>query len=235
MSILSEHFGSHLRELRQRLIVALLALVILTGLAYAFVEEIVRFLVVPLIQASPIAVSLVYTRLTEAFVSYLMVAVFAGFFCSFPILLYQCWRFVAPGLLPNEKRLAVKVVFWATSLFLAGALFAYFVALPRILAFFMGFASDWLVPMPKFDGYISFIARTILTFGLAFEIPFLILAAVKTGIVAKERFSKQRWYFYLAILVLAFLLGSGDLFAAGLLALPLFCLYEAGVLVARFF
>lgn len=235
MNVLSEHFGSHLKEFRQRLIISFIAIIVFTGLSYFYVEEIVRLLVVPLFKACPTTVTLVYTRLTEAFVSYLKVAVFSGFFFSFPVLLYQSWRFVAPGLLPNEKRLAVKVVFWATSLFFGGAFFAYFVAMPRILVFFMGFASDWLVPMPKFDGYITFIARTILTFGLAFEIPFLMLAAVKTGIVNKERFSKQRWYFYLAILVLAFLLAAGDVFAAGLLAVPLFFLYEAGVLVARFF
>ncbi|OGR05029.1 MAG: twin arginine-targeting protein translocase TatC [Deltaproteobacteria bacterium RIFOXYD12_FULL_50_9] len=235
MTPLTEHFGGHLRELRQRLVISLLTLVVVTGISYLFVEHIVRFLIAPLFHSCPNLTSLVYTRLTEAFVSYLKVALFAGFFFSFPVLLFQAWRFVAPGLLANEKRLAFKIVFWATSLFLAGGLFAYFIALPRMLSFFMGFAGDWLLPMPKLDGYLTFIARTVLAFGLAFEIPFLMMAAVKTNLVAKDRFVKQRWLFYLAIFGLAFLLVAGDVFAAVLLGIPLIGLYEAGILVTRFF
>ena len=107
--------------------------------------------------------------------------------------------------------------------------------MPFVLSFLIGFAGEQLEPLPKLDSYLTFVVRSSLTFGLAFEIPFLMVAAVKTGLIKKGYFVKQRKYFYIAILVLSFLLTVGDIFAAMLLALPLFGLYEAGILVSRLF
>lgn len=225
----------HLEELRKRLIVSFGAIFFFAALSYIFAEQIARFFMTPLFLASPTLIKLVYTNLTEAFITYIKLALLLGILFSIPILLYEMWMFIAPGLHANEKKTVRTVVFWATMLFAVGASFAFFIVLPRVLNFFMGFAGPQLTPLPKLSGYLTFVARTSLAFGLAFEIPFLMVAAAKIGWVKRNYFSTKRKYFYPAILVLSVLLAAGDLMAAVLLCLPLFALYEAGILIIRLF
>ena len=231
---LAEHFGAHLHELRQRLLISMSAVLVASGIAYAFIQPIAEFLMAPLFLACPELKSLVYTNLTEAFFSYMKLAILLGISASFPVLVYQAWRFVAPGLHSNEKAAVRTVTLLASGLFAGGVAFAYWLVLPRALVFLMGFARENLTPMPKFGEYLTFMARTGLAFGLAFEIPFLMASTVKIGLVDKDHFGNKRPYFYLALLGLAFLLTAGDPFSAVLLALPLCGLYEIGALVARF-
>lgn len=224
-----------LNELRQRLIFSLLSIVCCSLTAYFFYESIARLFIAPLFKAHPDLAGLVYTNLTEAFFAYLKVSLLVGLICSFPILIYELWMFVSPGLHRREKKVTLQVVFWATLLFSGGATFAYFAVLPRLLTFFMGFAGPQLEALPKLDGYLTFVARTTLTFGLAFEIPFLMVVATRTGLVEPRYFAAKRTFYLLAILLLAFLLTAGDLFGCILLALPLAVLYETGILASRFF
>lgn len=233
MSLLVDHLGGHLQELRQRLLISLLAVVVCSGVAYAFVEPIGEFLMAPLFVAAPQLKTLVYTNLTEALFSYMKLALLVGIGVSFPVLIHQVWQFVAPGLHDSERRRVRIVVLLATGLFVAGVAFAYCLVLPHLLSFLMGFSRDNLTPMPKFGEYLTFMARSGLAFGLAFEIPFLMVAAVKTGVVAPGHFREKRGYSYLAIFGLAFLLTAGDPFSAALLLLPLAGLYEVGVLSIR--
>ena len=233
MTVLAGHFAGHLREVRNRGLVSFLAILVATLIAYAFSEQLVRFLMVPLIQGHPNLAKLVYTNLTEAFVSYLKISLLAGLMVGFPVCCYELWMFIAPGLHRHERRMAQTVVFWATALFVGGGGFAYVVVLPRTLAFLLSFADAQLEPLLRLDAYLSFVARTSLAFGLAFEVPFLMVMTAKAGIVSKGYFARQRKYFYLAILVLAFLLTAGDVLSAILLAVPLFGLYEAGILISR--
>lgn len=230
-----EHFQPHHVELRKRLIRVFAILVICSGIAYIFSEEIARFFMVPLFDASPHLDSLVYTSLPEAFLSYLKLSLLVGIAGSFPFILYEVWMFIAPGLRSNEKKFAVSVVFWATLLFVAGASFALFGVLPRMLLYFMSYASDSLEPLPKFGKYLTFVARTILAFGISFEIPFLMVMAGKAGIVKATYFRSKRLYFYAVIVFMAFLLTAGDFMATGLLAIPLFFLYEAGIFLTVIF
>ena len=227
--------SGHLVELRQRLIVSFTAIFFFAALSYIFSEQIARFCMTPLFRASPALVKLVYTNLTEAFITYLKLSLILGIIFSIPILLYELWMFAAPGLHANEKKVVLTVVFWATMLFSAGSSFAFFVVLPRALHFFMGFANPQLTPLPKLSGYLTFVARTTLAFGLAFEIPFLMVAAAKIGWIERSYFTAKRKYFYPAILLLSFLLAAGDMMAAVMLCLPLFALYEAGILIIRLF
>lgn len=226
---------THLEELRQRLLVSFGAIFIFAALSYIFAEQIARFFMTPLFIASPNLIKLVYTNLTEAFITYLKLSLLLGIIFSIPVLLYELWMFAAPGLHADEKKTVLTVVFWATLLFAAGAGFAFFVVLPRALNFFMGFASPQLTPLPKLSGYLTFVARTSLAFGLAFEIPFLMVAAAKIGWVKRNYFSTKRKYFYPAILLLSVLLAAGDIMAAALLCLPLFALYESGILIIKLF
>ena len=227
--------SGHLEELRQRLIVSFSAVFISAALSYIFAEQIARFLMTPLFLASPALVKLVYTNLTEAFITYLKLSLLMGIIFSIPVLLYEMWMYIAPGLHQNEKKTVLTVVFWASLLFGAGAGFAFFIVLPRALHFFMGFANPQLTPLPKLSGYLTFVARTSLAFGLSFEIPFLMVAAARIGWVKRNYFSTKRKFFYPAILVLSLLFAAGDLMAAILLCLPLFALYESGILIIRVF
>ncbi len=230
-----ELLAPHLQELRTRLIKAFLAIIVCTAIAYGFSEYIVRLFLAPLFQASPLISKLVYTNLPEAFVAYLKLALLVGLVASFPVILYQIWTFIAPGLKTNEKKLTTVVIFWATLLFAAGAAFAFFAILPRMLHFFMSYATQNLIPLPKFEGYLTFVARTMLAFGLSFEIPFLMVMAGKAGFVQAGSFRKKRLSFYAAIVVLAFLLTAGDFMATAMLAIPLFGLYEAGIFLTVLF
>lgn len=229
------HIGSHLEELRKRVFISFAAILGCSLVAYIFSEPITRLFLAPLFNAHPMLAKLVYTNLTEAFIAYLKVSLLVGILFSFPVILYECWMFAAPGLHGHEKKLILIIVFWASALFAAGAGFAYFIVLPRILSFFLGFIGTQLEPLPKLSGYLTFAARTSLTFGLAFEIPFLMVMATKTRLVSKHYFRQKRKYYLLIILFLSFLLTAGDLFAAALLFLPLLGLYEAGIQTIRIF
>lgn len=230
-----EQFRPHHVELRQRLIRVFVVLVLSSGTAYIFSETIARFFMEPLFNASPYLDHLVYTNLPEAFLSYLKLSLLVGIVFSFPFTLFQIWMFIAPGLRSDEKKFAITVVFWATLLFAAGALFALFGVMPRMLLYFMSYASDHLEPLPKFGKYLTFVARTILAFGLSFEIPFLMVMAGKAGFVKAQYFRSKRLYFYAAIVLMAFLLTAGDFMATALLAIPLFFLYEAGIFLTAIF
>lgn len=230
-----EQFRPHHEELRQRLIRVFAGIAICTGVAYGFSETIAQLFMRPLFAASPHLDHLVYTNLPEAFLSYLKLSLLIGLMASFPYTLFQLWMFIAPGLKKEEKKFGITVVFWATLLFSAGALFALFGVLPRMLLYFMSYASDSLEPLPKFGKYLTFVARTVLAFGLSFEIPFLMVMTGKAGFVEAAYFRSKRLYFYAAIVFMAFLLTAGDFMATGLLAIPLFFLYEAGIFLTALF
>ncbi|MCP3892132.1 MAG: twin-arginine translocase subunit TatC [Desulfobulbaceae bacterium] len=230
-----EHFRPHQHELRKRVIRSIAAITIATIVAYLFKDRIAAFCMQPLFNAAPTIEKLVYTKLTEAFTSYIKLSLLAGLFFSFPYLLYQVWMFISPGLLKSEKKVAGQIVFWATILFLGGACFSFFIALPKILTFFMSYTGSQLHPMPKFGLYLTFVGRMILAFALAFEIPFLMVMATRTGLIKPKYFSRKRTWFYLAIIVLSFLLTTGDITATVLLAFPLFLLYESGIFISKIF
>jgi sec-independent protein translocase protein TatC len=224
-----EFFRPHHLELRKRIIRIFVSIIVATAAAYAFSEKIAAFFIAPLLKASPLVHKLVYTNLPEAFISYLKLSLLVGILISFPVILYQLWVFISPGLRSDEKKLAVIVVFWASLLFTGGGVFAFFVVIPRMLLYFMSYAGPDLEPLPQFGMYLTFIARTIMAFGIAFQIPFLMVMAGKAGFVQAAYFRRKRLYFYGVIVVLAFLLTAGDFIATGLLSIPLFALYEAGI------
>ncbi len=230
-----EFFRPHHLELRSRLIKIFVAILCCTVVAYIFAEKIAYGFISPLFSASPLVYRLVYTNLPEAFLAYIKLALLIGVIASMPVTLYQIWVFVAPGLKENEKKIAVTVVFWGTLLFAGGAAFAFFVVLPKMLSYLMSYASAGLEPLPKLGKYLTFVARTILTFGLSFQIPFLMVMAGKVNLVTAAYFRKKRTYFYIAILGLSFLLTAGDFMATALLGFPLFLLYEAGIFLSQLF
>jgi sec-independent protein translocase protein TatC len=228
-------FRPHHLELRKRIIRIFLTIFLFTCIAYYFSEQIAAYLIAPLYTATPLMKKLVYTNLPEAFVAYIKLALLVGIAASFPVILYQLWSFIAPGLKKEEKKIAVTVVFWGSFLFGLGAFFAVFGMLPIMLTYFMSYAGENLEPLPRFGGYLTFVIRTVIAFGLAFQIPFLMVMTGKANLVSPEYFRSKRIYFYGAIAVLSFLLSAGDFMAAGLLTIPLILLYETGILLMRFF
>jgi len=228
-------FKPHHQELRQRLVKIFLGIALCSGVTYIFSQELTKHFIAPLFSASPLVSKMVYTHLPEAFFSYLKLSLLVGIFVSYPFTLFQMWMFVAPGLKKNEKRFGMLVVFWATLLFVGGGVFAFFIVLPKMLNYFMSYAGPNLEPLPKFGKYLTFVARTILAFGLSFEIPFLMVMATKARFIDPNRFRDKRIYFYIAIFILAFLLTAGDIMGCILLAIPLFGLYEAGILLTKIF
>lgn len=235
MSLLPEHLQIHLQELRRRVLIIFATILLCGAGAFFFAKPLAQLCMVPLFQADPELAGLVYTHLTEAFIAYLKVSVLAGLAVAFPIILYQVWMFVAPGLFQEEKAVFFRIVFWGGLLFLFGIVFSFVAIMPELLSFFMEFHRENLEPKLKLGAYLTFVIRTCITFGLAFEIPFLMAAVGKTGLLTPAYFVKQRKYFYLAILVLSFLLSAGEMLAAILLAVPLFGLYELGIFIMRFF
>jgi len=230
-----EFFRPHHLELRKRLIIVFLTVIVCTVGAYFFAEQIAGIFISPLFAASPLVYKLVYTNLPEAFLAYIKLALLVGIILSMPVALYQLWVFVAPGLRKNEKTLAVTIVFWATLLFGGGACFAFFVVLPKMLVYFMSYANEGLEPLPKLGLYLNFVARTVMAFGISFQIPFLMVMAGKAGFVRAAYFRRKRIYFYPMIVVLSFLITAGDFMATALMSFPLFLLYEAGIFLSALF
>ncbi|MEE4240413.1 MAG: twin-arginine translocase subunit TatC [Desulfopila sp.] len=228
-------FRPHHLELRKRIIKIFLSIILCSAIAYYFSQEIASFFIEPLYEATPLMKKLVYTNLPEAFIAYIKLSILVGLAASFPVILYQLWSFVAPGLKKGEKKVAVTVVFWGSLLFILGGFFAAFGVLPQMLKYFMSYADTNLEPLPRFGKYLTFVIRTIIAFGLAFQIPFLMVMTGRANLVSPIYFRSKRLYFYGAIVVLAFLLSAGDLMATVLISIPLFLLYESGILLMRLF
>ncbi len=228
-------FRPHHLELRRRVILVLLCVVFCSGVAWFFSEQLTRACVAPLLDASPRVGRLVYTSLPEAFLARVKLSLLTGLIASMPVLFYHGYAFITPGLKEKEKRVAVPLAAISTLLFACGALLGWFVLLPLLLGCFMSYAAEGLQPLPKLGGYISFVVRMLSGCGLAFEIPFLVLVADRTGLFSIEKMRRGRIWFSAAAIFVAFLLAGGDLMATLLLTLPLSLLYEAGIFCAALF
>jgi sec-independent protein translocase protein TatC len=230
-----EFFRPHHQELRGRLVKIFISIIVCTCLAYSFSETLADFFTTPLFSASPYMDHMVYTNLPEAFLAYLKLSILMGLLFSFPVILYQIWAFIAPGMHTNEKKLTITIVFWGTLLFAVGSCFALFGVIPKMLTYFMSYAHENLEPVPKFGKFLTFVIRTIFACGLAFQIPFLMVMAGKANLVKATYFRAKRIYFYAMIIFLSFLLTAGDFMATALLAIPLFALYESGITLLKLF
>jgi sec-independent protein translocase protein TatC len=225
----------HLVELRIRLTRSLIALGIGFGGCYYYKDWIFDIFTRPLTQALPKNSYLIYTGLTDAFFTYMKVAFFASLIITSPFILYQIWKFIAPGLLPKERKYVVPFVFTSTFLFISGVSFGYFIALPPAFKFFVSFNNQYLQAMLSFKDYLSLFVTFLLGFGLSFELPIFIFFMTKLGIVNAEKLSRNRRYAILIIfLVAAVLTPSPDALSQILMAIPLMFLYEISIFVSRF-
>ena len=222
-------FKEHLGELRSRLIVCAVTLAIAFACCYAVSGYLVNILFLPVRMSMPQGSSMVFTALTEGFMTYLKVSFWAAVIITSPVVLFQFWRFISPGLIDREKRVMRLILVTGTVLFCAGGIFGYWVIMPVIISMMMGYAGPDLQAMPRLQNYLLFALKSIFTFGLIFEIPFLMTMAVKTNLVEGSYFRKNRKFAYIAMYLLAVMLVPADFFSQLLLALPLAGVYETGI------
>jgi sec-independent protein translocase protein TatC len=226
-------FLSHLEELRKRLITCAIAVGIGFVISYIFAERLFQILVTPLTRIMPEGDRLIFTNLPEMFLTYLKTAFICGILLTAPVIFYQLWLFIAPGLYQKEKKLAVPFVVFSTILFVGGSLFGYFVVFPFGFKFFLGFANEYIQALPSVKQYFSFAIKLLFAFGIVFELPVVAFFLSKMGIVTPEFLKKKRKYALLLTFVLAAILTPPDVITQLMMAGPLILLYEIGILVAR--
>lgn len=229
-------FTAHLKELRKRLIICFIAVGIGFALTYGFKEKIFEILTLPLIHEMKAGEKMIFTGLSEAFFIYMKLSFFAGIIIASPVVFYQIWVFVAPGLYHNEKRNIIPIVIFSMFFFVGGVVFCYFVVFPVAIKFFLGFASNIIQPLPAMSEYLTFATKMLLGFGLVFQLPLVIIFLAKLGIVTVEFLRKNRKYAILLIFIVAALLTpTPDIFNQLLMAVPLMILYEISIIGALFF
>ncbi|MBU4259897.1 MAG: twin-arginine translocase subunit TatC [Proteobacteria bacterium] len=228
-------FTGHLEELRKRLVICFIAIGIGFIISYGFKEKIFHYLTIPLISAMQADDKLIFTGLPEAFFTYLKVSLLSGLMLSAPVILYQFWMFVAPGLYDKERKLLIPIVLLSSFFFVGGALFGYFVVFPFGFKFFLGFATETIKPLPSMREYLSFSSKLLLAFGLVFELPLIITFLARLGIVTVEFLKKNRKYAILLFFVVAAILTPPDVVTQIMMAFPLMALYEISILGARVF
>jgi sec-independent protein translocase protein TatC len=228
-------FTAHLEELRKRLITCFIAVAVGFALSYGFKEKLFNILTQPLIAVMDQGETLIYTGLPEAFFTFLKVSFLAGLMLASPVIIYQFWMFIAPGLYDREKRLLVPIVLLSSIFFVGGALFGYFIVFPYGFQFFLGFATETIRPMPAMKEYLSFSAKLLLAFGLVFELPLVITFLARLGIVTVPFLKKNRKYALLLFFVGAAILTPPDVVTQIMMAFPLMLLYEISIIGARIF
>ncbi|MBW1778114.1 MAG: twin-arginine translocase subunit TatC [Deltaproteobacteria bacterium] len=228
-------FTAHLEELRNRLIVCFIAVGVGFALSYSFKERLFHILTRPLIAVMQEGDKLVFTGLPEAFFSYLKVAFLSGIMLAAPVIIYEFWMFVAPGLYHKEKRILLPIVFLSSLFFVGGALFGYFVVFPFGFQFFLSFATETIRPLPSMKEYLSFASKLLLAFGLVFELPLLLTFMSRLGLVSVAFLKKNRKYAFLLFFVMAAILTPPDVVTQVMMGLPMIVLYEISILGARLF
>ncbi len=213
----------------------MIAVALASFASYPFSRKIYSFLSAPLRGALPQGSELIFIGVTEAFFTYIKVAVLSGIVISSPFVFYQIWSFVSPGLYPQEKRVVLPVVFASTIFFSIGIAFGYFVVFPFGLKFLMRFSSGYVRPLPSMGMYFSFAIRMLLAFGFIFELPVVVLFLSRAGVVTYDGMKRFRKYAIVLSFVIGAVLTPPDVVTQLLLAMPLLLLYELSVWVAKAF
>ncbi|TAK44184.1 MAG: twin-arginine translocase subunit TatC [Betaproteobacteria bacterium] len=236
MSSTQDTFVSHLVELRQRLMRALGAvLVIFVGLfIWPGTGAVYDLLALPLMAALPEGTRMIATGVITPFMVPMKVGALAAFMIALPYVLHQAWAFVAPGLYEHEKRLALPIVVASTLLFYLGVAFCYFFVFGKVFAFINDFAPKSITPAPDIEAYFGFVITMFLAFGVTFEIPVVVVLLVRFGVVNVQKLKDARPYVVVGAFVVAAVVTPPDVLSQLMLAIPMCLLYEAGLLMARF-
>lgn len=228
-----ETFLSHLIELRQRLVWSLLVFAAACIPALYFSAALYDLLAMPLIQSLPEGSKMIATGVITPFLIPMKIAFMAAFVCVLPFLIYQGWAFVAPGLYVHEKRLVLPLVVSSTILFVLGMLFCYFIVFGKVFTFIASFAPESIKVSPDIEAYFNFVLGMFFAFGLAFEVPVVVVVLVITGLVSVEQLREWRGYVVVAIFVVAAVVTPPDVVSQIALAIPMCILYEVGIFLGQ--
>ena len=229
-------FLDHLDELRRRIIYALLSVGIGFVIAFFFIDNIFDFVMRPMQQVLGPTVHLQYTSGAEPFMLYVKMGFLVGIFIASPLILWQIWKFIAPGLYTHEKKFAIPFVVMSTIFFTTGGLFAHYIAFPWTWTFFGSFANDYMIFVPKVDEAFSMYSKMLLGFGLIFEMPTLVFVLARMGVITGRVLLKYFKYAVLAISIIAAVISPGtDMMSQVVMAVPMLALYAISILIAFVF
>ncbi|MCC5795075.1 MAG: twin-arginine translocase subunit TatC [Chromatiales bacterium] len=224
---------SHLVELRNRLMRAGLAVLAVFIALLPFAQQVFTAVARPLMEKLPEGSSMIATQVASPFLTPFKTTFFVALMLAMPVVLYQVWAFVAPGLYRREKRFAIPLVISSIILFYVGVAFAYFVVFPLMFAFFTAAAPQGVTVMTDINAYLDFVIVIFFAFGIAFEVPIATVMLVASGLTTAESLARYRPYVFLGAFVMGMLLTPPDMISQTLLAVPVYLLYEAGLLLAR--
>ena len=228
-----ESLASHLLELRSRLIRILVCFGFLALIGIPFSSDIYTFAASPLLEILPSGSSMIATQVTSPLMAPLKLVFFSALLITMPYLFYEMWMFMSPGLYKKEKAFVAPLMLSTIFLFLSGVAFAYFIVCPIIFKFFIGVAPESISVMTDINQYMNFVIKLIFAFGMAFEIPVATFLLIKSEIVKKETLVKARPYLVIVFFVFGMLLTPPDIFSQLFLAIPMWVLFELGLLVSR--
>lgn len=225
----------HLIEVRDRLLrVVLAVLVIFLGVFY-FANDLYHIVATPLMQHLPEGASMISTKPAGTFFTPMKLALVLSIFAAMPFILYQMWAFVAPGLYTHERKLILPLLVSSTGLFYAGMVFAYYVVFPLMFSFFIAVAPEGVEVMTDISEYLDFVLKIFFAFGVAFEVPIATIVLVWTGATTPEKLAEKRPYIIVGAFVIGMMLTPPDIISQTLLAIPMWLLFEAGLIASRYF
>jgi sec-independent protein translocase protein TatC len=230
-------FVSHLIELRDRLIRALIAVIVCFAVLafWPGPGALYDLLAQPLVAHLPPGTKLIATNVISPFVVPLKITLMAAFLIALPVVLYQAWAFIAPGLYTHEKRLVLPLVVSSTVLFFVGVAFCYFFVFGKVFTFIQGFAPKSITPAPDIEQYLSFVLTMFIAFGAAFEVPIVVVVLARIGLVSIEKLKAFRGYFIVLAFIVAAVITPPDIVSQLALAIPMCLLYEVGIWAAQVF
>jgi sec-independent protein translocase protein TatC len=227
-------FISHLVELRDRLLRAILAVVLVFLCLFPWAKDLYALLAMPLLSVLPKGGQMIATDVVGVFLVPVKVAMLVAFVIALPYVLYQAWAFVAPGLYAHERRLVLPLVVASSVLFVVGMSFAYFLVFPVVFKFMASIAPEGVAWMTDIDKYLSFVLTTFIAFGVTFEVPVVVIVLVRVGLVSLEKLREIRPYVIVGAFVVGAVFTPPDVLSQVMLAVPLWILYELGLVLARF-
>jgi sec-independent protein translocase protein TatC len=227
-----ETFISHLIELRDRILRALIAFAVVFVCLFPFAQDLYTLVAGPMLAALPKGKEMLATGVASPFFIPVKVTMMCAFVVALPIILYQVWAFVAPGLYAHEKKLIAPLVVSSTALFLCGMAFAYFLVLPTVFRFLASFTPEGVSFAPDISQYLDFVLTLLIAFGLAFEVPVVVVVLVRMGVVSVAKLKEIRPYVIVGAFVIGAIFTPPDVISQLMLAIPMWLLYELGIIVA---
>jgi sec-independent protein translocase protein TatC len=227
-----ETFISHLIEMRNRLLRAVLAVVVIFVLLFPWAQDLYALLAEPMLASLPQGGQMIATEVTTPFFVPVKVTMMTAFLIALPWIFYQIWAFVAPGLYQHEKRLGLPLIVSSVLLFLLGMAFAYFLVFPVVFGFIVGIAPEGVAVMTDIGKYLDFVLTLFLAFGITFEVPVAVVLLVKTGMVSVDKLREIRPYVVVGAFVIGAIFTPPDVISQIMLAVPMWLLYELGILIA---